>query len=180
MREQREVGKVALVTGSTRGIGRATVLTLARAGFKVVVTGRTAHEGDGRDDSDTGKGTLKLPGSLESCAQEIEEAGGGAFAVRLDMLDRVSVRSAFESVIAHWGRVDALVNNAPHLPGTTTPLEHLDIATVDDSMQVNVINPLYLTLLCLRGMLNRGHGTIVNVSSPASFVDPPGIAGRGG
>jgi hypothetical protein len=66
--------KRALVTGATRGIGKATALALAESGWDVAVSGRTLREGDGRDDSDTGEGRL-LPGSLETTAAMVRGSG---------------------------------------------------------------------------------------------------------
>src|SRR4051812_44561045 len=102
---------VAVVTGASRGIGKATAIALARAGFDVAVTARTLHEGEGRDDSDTGGGRA-IPGSLDTTASAIESAGRQAMSVRMDLLDRYSLTAAVDTVLGGWGRIDVLVNNA--------------------------------------------------------------------
>src|SRR5205809_5044614 len=107
---------VALVTGASRGIGRATALGLAGAGFDVVVTARTLREGEGIDDSDERCAGLPLPGSIEKTAKEVRHTGRRALGIRLDMLDRTSIDHAVARVLHEWGQIDVLVNNAMYLP----------------------------------------------------------------
>jgi NAD(P)-dependent dehydrogenase (short-subunit alcohol dehydrogenase family) len=171
---------VAIVTGASRGIGRATALQLAEAGYDVAVTARTRNDGEGRDDSDVGKGTLELPGSVESTATAVEAAGGRALRIQLDVADRDAIDVAVQRVLSSWGRIDVLVNNAVHLGGTTTRLLDLAPETLERTFLVNAVNPLYLIQRCLPSMLERGGGVVINVSSGASLADPPAPAGEGG
>src|ERR1700683_259545 len=85
--------KVALITGASQGIGRATSLFLAQAGAKTVIAARSADK-------------------LTSLAGEIEAAGGEALAVPMDVADSAQVKAGFQQVTARFGKLDILVNNA--------------------------------------------------------------------
>ena len=105
---------VAIVTGASRGIGRAGALALAEAGFDVVVSARTVREGEGVAEPNSVREdvTLAVPGSLERTAQEIEERGQRALIVPMDLSDRSSVEALVPAVLDAWGRIDVLYNNA--------------------------------------------------------------------
>ena len=171
---------MALVTGASRGIGRATAIALARGGLDVAITARTVHEGDGRDESGNGA-PRPIAGSLETTAREVEAEGGRALAVRADLLDRASLAAAVDAVLDEWGRIDVLVNNAVHTgPGSMERFVDLDLAWVDAKLQANVVSQLVLIKLVLPVMLDRGEGTIVDVTSAVATTDPPAPTGRGG
>lgn len=173
----------AFVTGASRGIGKAIAIHLARAGFDVAVTARTVQEGEGREHSSTlsRSDTSPLPGSLATTAASIEEAGVRSMTVPADLTDRASVIAAADRVLAEWGPIDVLVNNGRYIgPGhmdhfVDTPLELLDL-----HLEANVMAPLALTKQFLPGMIERGSGTIVNITSGAGYHDPPKAAGEGG
>lgn len=173
----------ALVTGASRGIGKAIAVHLARAGFDVAVTARTVSEGERREHSSTlrSSDTNPLPGSLSTTAELIEAAGVRALTVPADLTDRASVIRAAETVLAEWGPVDVLVNNGRYIgPGhmdrfLDTPLELLDL-----HLEANVMAPLALAKQLLPGMLERGSGCVVDISSGAGTHDPPAPAGEGG
>ena len=95
--------RTALVTGASRGIGRAIALALAGDGYDVAVTARTVREGTGQ---------FGLPGSLERTVAEIEALGRRALAVPLDLLDRDALVPAVDRVLDEFGHLDVLVNNA--------------------------------------------------------------------
>src|SRR5579871_4642140 len=140
--------QVAVVTGASRGIGRAGALALAERGFDVAVTGRTVHEGEGR------AGSVVLPGSLEKTAREIEERGRRALPVAMDVTDRASVRAGFERIIGEWGRVDVLVNNAPYSgPGADARVLDIDPDVATRIVEANYVNQLVLAQLALPHML---------------------------
>src|SRR5205085_9186927 len=98
--------RTALVTGASRGIGRACSLHLAKAGFDVVIAARTIKE----DRSKTTRGP-HVPGSLERTAEEISELGRRAFITPIELLDRASCRTAVDSALNEFGHINVLVNN---------------------------------------------------------------------
>jgi NAD(P)-dependent dehydrogenase (short-subunit alcohol dehydrogenase family) len=173
----------AVVTGASRGIGKAIAIHLARAGFDVALTARTLQEGEQREHSSTlqRSDTSPLPGSLEMTAQAVAQAGAKSLVVAADLTDRPSVNAAADRILAEWGPVDVLVNNGRYIgPGhmdrfLDTPLELLSL-----QLEANVMAPLALTKKFLPGMLERGSGTVVNITSGAGYHDPPAAAGDGG
>jgi len=172
--------RVALVTGASRGIGRASAIALAATGLDVAITARTVREGEAFDESGSVRGE-PIPGSLETTAREIEDAGGRALAIRADLLDRASLVAATEQVLAEWGRVDVLVNNAVHTgPGSMERFLDLDLDMVAVKLEANVVAQLVLIKAVLPGMLQRGAGTIIDITSAVATSDPPAPTGEGG
>ncbi|HUJ65712.1 MAG TPA: SDR family oxidoreductase [Acidimicrobiales bacterium] len=179
MPEQR----VALITGASRGIGKALAVYFARAGFDVAVGARTLQEGEAREHSSTIKAsnTKPLPGSLASTATLVEKEGRQALPVYLDLLDRVSLGSAVTSVLDRWGRVDVLVNNGRYIgPGHMDRFMDTPIELHEKHLEANVLAPIILTRLLLPQMLERGEGYVMNITSGAGTADPPAPAGAGG
>ena len=173
-------GRRALVTGATRGIGRSTALALAEAGWDVAVTGRTARRGEGRDDSDTGGGR-PLPGSLEETGEGIRSHGRRALELVADLHDQEGLRTAVARVEEAWGGVDLLVNNAVDTaPGSMVPILELTVDQLEAKLAANAVAPFVLIQAVLPGMLARGGGTIVDVTSHTATADPPGPVGQGG
>lgn len=172
--------RVALVTGASRGIGRATAIAFAEAGFDVAVLARTQHEGTAKDDSDSGAGRA-LPGSLESTAAEVEQRGCRALPLVGDLLDRASLVQAATQTVAGLGRIDVLVNNAVDTgPGSMLPLLDTTIEQFETKVQANYLSQLVLIKAVLPTMLEQGAGTIVNVTSHTASNDPPAPVGSGG
>jgi NAD(P)-dependent dehydrogenase (short-subunit alcohol dehydrogenase family) len=172
-------GKVALVTGASRGIGKASALALATSGFDVAVGARTLAEGEGRDDSlQTAR---PVPGSIETTCALVEERGARSIGVRMDLLDRSSLLDAVARVLDQWGRLDVLVNNAVHTGrGSMERFAELTIPMLETKLQANVVSQIVLIKAVLPQMLDRGSGTIVNVTSAVAVSDPPAPAGAGG
>ena len=173
-------GRRALVTGATRGIGRATALALAGAGWDVAVTGRTVHRGDGRDDSDTGAGR-PLPGSLEETGEGVRDLGRRCLELVADLHDRQGLAAAVDEVEQSWGGIDLLVNNAVDTaPGSMVPILDLTVGQLEAKLAANAVAPFVLIQAVVPGMVARGGGTIVDVTSHTATADPPGPVGQGG
>lgn len=173
----------ALVTGASRGIGKAIAVHLARAGYDVAITARTVNEGESREHSSTlhRSDTSPLPGALASTAALVEKEGVKSLVVPADLTDRASVFAAADKVLADWGRVDVLVNNGRYIgPGHMDAIEETPLELLEAHLQANVMSPLALIQRVLPGMLERGSGTVVNITSGAGFHDPPAKAGSGG
>jgi citronellol/citronellal dehydrogenase len=153
-------GQVALVTGSSRGIGRFIADELAAAGADVVIAARTEVESD-----------PKLPGTIYSAAEEVASASGvRTLAVRMDMTDDAQVQAGIERAITELGRLDILVNNAGIMapaPFLQTPVKRWDLI-----WRVNVRGAIVAIQAALPHMLERGSGTIINISSRGA--DMPG------
>jgi NAD(P)-dependent dehydrogenase (short-subunit alcohol dehydrogenase family) len=171
--------RVALVTGASRGIGKATALALARTGLDVAVTARTVHEGDGVDDSDGSE--RRIPGSLDTTAAGIEAVGRRALPVTMDLHDRATLGAAVERVLDEWGRIDVLVNNAVDTgPGSMSRFLDTPLEAFAAKLDANALAQVALVQLVLPGMLERSTGRIVNVTSAVAITDPPAPAGEGG
>lgn len=177
------VRRVALVTGASRGIGKAIAVRLAREGYAVAVTARTVHEGEGREHSSTlaRSDTSPLPGSLDATARSIRDAGGEVLALPADLLDRDSLRAAVATLLDTWARVDVLVNNGRYVgPGHMDRFLDTPIEVLDAHLQANVVAPMLLAQLVLPGMVERGGGTVVHLTSGAGMREPDAPAGAGG
>lgn len=160
-------GKVAVITGASRGIGEAIALRYAQEGAKVVVSARTVEEGD-----------HILPGSISSVVDRIRKAGGEATAVRADIAnadDRVNLIEATERA---YGPVDILVNNAAVT--YFIPVEEFPEKRFKLMFEVQVYAPFHLAQLVLPKMRERKSGWILNISSHAALHPPLTSGGRGG
>ncbi len=167
-------GRVAFVTGASRGIGKASAIALARAGFDLVLTARTVHEGQAADGS-------SLPGSLETTAEAVRAEGREALAIRLDLLDRASIDAALDETFDRLGRIDVLLNNAIYTgPAAMQHVTELLAADVSTLFEANVFAQLHIVQRVLPRMIDAGGGTIIDMVSAAGMMDPPAPAGRGG
>lgn len=170
----RAMQKTALVTGATRGIGRAIALELGRAGFAVVVTGRTLREGSGQHD---GLGQ-PVPGSVESTVAAIEEAGGTALGLRLDLLDRGSIDAAMAETMARLGRLDVLVANGIYQgPMARQTMMEVDLADAERATMGNFVNQFHLCREAIRIMQPQGGGRIILMSTASSAMPAVGSSG---
>ncbi|MDT7944226.1 MAG: SDR family NAD(P)-dependent oxidoreductase [Dehalococcoidia bacterium] len=148
-------GAVAVVTGASRGIGKATAIALAREGATVVVTARSAEGAPS-----------KLPGTIHETARLIQEAGGRALAIPCNVADEGEVEAMARRVLEELGRVDILINNA----GVSYPASFLEtpIKRWDLVLNVNLRGTVLCTKAFLPHMVERGSGKVINVSSGAA------------
>jgi len=168
------MGKRALVTGASRGIGKAISIALAEAGYDVALAARTLRAGDPTyEHSQTvhKRDVRPLPGSVEETAAEVRERGRDALPLRLDLTDLASVEEAIGTLLDSWGGVDVVVNNGRHIgPGLMDEILDTPIEQYRLFVEAHAIAPIRIAQLLLPGMLERGSGTFVTVSSSAGTV----------
>lgn len=161
-------GRVALVTGASRGVGQATALELARRGADLVIAARTV--------SDPVPG---MPGTLAETADAARALGREVEVVAADLNDPASVSHLAEEALSWKGRVDVLVNNAAFLGRAAYHnLDELELKNFVRQFQVNVTAPFILSKALVPSMRASGGGVIVNVTSGAGIIgqyDTPGI-----
>ena len=162
-------GKVALVTGASRGIGEAIAARLAMEGARVAVSARTETTGES-----------KLPGTLEDTVARIKKAGGEATRIKADLAQSADRERLVAACVATYGPVDILVNNAAIT--YFMPVSKFTEKRFKLMMEVQVFAPFHLAQLVLPSMRQRHTGAIVNISSPAGIHPKPPYenAGRGG
>jgi NAD(P)-dependent dehydrogenase (short-subunit alcohol dehydrogenase family) len=146
-------GKVVMITGGSRGLGKAMALEFARRGAKVVVASRKLDE-------------------CERVADEVRSLGTEAMAVGCHVGQWDSLEGVVEQVIGRFGRIDVLVNNAGMSPLTPSLLETSE-ALFDKIIDVNLKGPTRLTALVGTKMGDTGGGSIINISSLASYRPSP-------
>jgi short-subunit dehydrogenase len=144
--------KVVLITGASSGIGQALAVELGKRGARLGLTARRAEE-------------------LLRVADEVGRAGGEALALPADVRDPEALKEATERVRARWGRIDVLIANAGM--SSTAAATRLNAGEVGDVITVNVIGVVNSVAAVLPGMLERGSGHLVAISSLASYRGMP-------
>lgn len=150
-------GRVALVTGASRGIGKGIAQELASQGAVVYGTGRTLNEGD-----------AELPGSLPGTIAEIQADGGQAIGLACDHRDDAAVEAIFEQIAGEQGRLDILVNNAFLLPeglDPKAPFWETPISYWDDMIDVGTRSAYVASWHAAKLMTPAGRGLIAHISS---------------
>ena len=148
-------GKVAVITGASRGIGRAIALRLARAGAKVVVSSRKLEH-------------------VQAVADEVEAAGGEALAIQAHVGQADEVQALIAQTMERWGRIDVAVNNAgtnPHFG----PLLTADEGQLDKILDTNLKGAFRMCKAVAPHMEAQGNGKIINVASIAGLRPSPGM-----
>jgi citronellol/citronellal dehydrogenase len=154
-------GRVAFITGASRGIGRAIALALAENGCDIVVAAKSTES------------TELLPGSINHTAAEVERIGRRALPVQVDVRNDAMIARAVGKALDEFGRIDYLINNAGALHWRSlleTPMKRFDLV-----MGVNARAAFACTLAVLPHMIERGYGHILMMSPP---IQPEAAAGK--
>jgi NAD(P)-dependent dehydrogenase (short-subunit alcohol dehydrogenase family) len=160
-------GKVAIITGSSRGIGRAIATGFAKEGASVVVAAKTEIENP------------QMPGTIHKTAEKIRSLGGRALPIKCDVTNEQNVTEMVQHTLAEFGRIDILVNNAGtafYFPVIETPLKRWEIV-----LKVNLTGAFLCSKAVLPTMIEQKSGCIINISSLAaderdSGTVPTGLA----
>jgi len=163
MIRQRELdltGKVVVITGASRGVGKQSALDFAQRGAHVVLAARTVDEDPG------------LPGTIGETLRSIEAAGGQAIAVATDLAQEDDLKALVDAAVGRFGGVDILVNNAAATTGEIWGKSFLDLTREEWLYQfaVNTHAPFTLTQLVVPIMERRGGGRIINLSTGSGEV----------
>src|SRR5215468_1517967 len=145
--------KVAIVTGSSRGLGLASAMGMAEHGAKVVICGRK-------------------PDACSAAVAQIQAAGGEAMSVPCNIGRKEELQHLVDATLARWGRIDIVMANAAIHPWVGSVLDLKD-ETFNKFMQVNVQSHIWLAQLTVPGMLERGYGRFIVVASVVGLLGDP-------
>ncbi|OPY76305.1 MAG: 3-oxoacyl-(acyl-carrier-protein) reductase FabG [Syntrophorhabdus sp. PtaU1.Bin153] len=153
--------RVVIITGASRGIGKAAAFRFAEEGAKVVVAARTETTGI-------------VPGTIYETVEEIKQKGGEALAVKVDVGIKQDIDNMAKQAVEHFGRIDVLVNNAAAFPSKPyTKFPDPDEEEWDRLMNINLKGYYLCTFAVIPFMKAQGKGKIVNISSDAVFSADP-------
>jgi citronellol/citronellal dehydrogenase len=153
-------GRVAIITGASRGIGRAIALGLARYGCHIVVAAKSVESSE------------RLPGSIHTVAKEVEALGVSALPMQVDVRDADQIEAMTAQAVRRFGRIDILINNAGALwwkPVLETPAKRFDLV-----LGVNARAAFLASRAVLPYMMERKWGHIINMSPPIDLKITPG------
>jgi citronellol/citronellal dehydrogenase len=149
--------KTVFISGASRGIGKAIGLRLAKEGANIIVTGKTDEPHP------------KLQGTIHTAAKEMEEAGGQALAVKMDVRKEGEVQNAVEQAVEKFGGIDIVINNASAIVLANT--ESLPMKRYDLMMDVNVRGSFLTVKTCLPYLKDSDHAHILTLSPPHPMAD---------
>ncbi|WP_017653862.1 SDR family oxidoreductase [Fortiea contorta] len=141
--------QVVIITGASRGLGRATALLFGKEGAHIIAASRSSSE-------------------IEQIAQQIRDAGGSAQAIPADITDPIQVLNLFQRVDEYYGKIDILINNAGI--GLFGPVEELTDEALEQMLAVNVKGTVYCSQAAFKRMKQARSGQIINILSTASKV----------
>ncbi|XP_037931397.1 hydroxysteroid dehydrogenase-like protein 2 [Teleopsis dalmanni] len=148
-------GRTLLITGASRGIGKAIALKCAKDGANIVVCAKTAEPHP------------KLPGTIYTAAEEIEKAGGKALPCIVDVRDEAQVRTAVSEAVSKFGGIDIVVNNASAI--SLTPTLGTEMKRYDLMHNINTRGTFLVSKECLPYLLKSNHAHILNISPPLNL-----------
>lgn len=148
-------GAVALITGGSRGIGKAIALRLAKEGAHVAIAAKTAEPHP------------KLEGTIYSAAEEIEQAGGKALPLQVDIRHEEQITAAVQQTVETFGRLDILVNNASAI--ALTPTEQTEAKRFDLMHDINIRGTFLMCRHCIPYLKKSGNAHILNLSPPLNM-----------
>lgn len=164
------MNKVALITGASRGIGKAICAHLALQGYDIIVTSRSVQTRD----------VTPFPGTIMETASLVESLGARALPVKCDVGKPEDVQGAVEKGIETFGRIDLLVNNARHEgPSMWGMFVDLEPEEVTASVHCNLLGPALFCRLAAPHMIEQGGGMIINVTSGVLHAARPVVPGNG-
>lgn len=155
--------KTVFITGASRGIGKAIALRLAADGANIVIAAKSVIEDP------------RLGGTIYSAAEEVEKAGGKALAIQLDIRDEAASKAAMEQAAAHFGGIDALINNASAI--NLLPTEKTEPKRYDLMHDINVRGTFFLCQAAIPFLKKSSNPHIITLSPPLS-MKPKWFAGH--
>src|SRR5688572_2975655 len=148
--------KTVFITGASRGIGKAIGLRLAKEGANIIIAAKSVEENP------------KLGGTIFSAAEEMEKAGGKAFAVKCDIRFEDQVQEAVQKGAEHFGGIDILINNASAI--SLSPLENTTVKQFDLMHDINVRGTFFVSQACIPHLKKGNNPHILTLSPPLNIA----------
>ena len=162
-------GKVALVIGASRGMGKRMALELAGQGADIAVGARTDRPG-----------LSEVSGTIAQTADEIRALGRRALPVRVDLADSSQIEEMHRAVVDHFGGIDILVHSVQYMgPGYLSHFLDTSPEQLEAQLRVNLLSAIHATRLAVPDMIERGGGTVVLISSQAAVFETGNMPGEG-
>jgi len=169
-KSKASASKVALITGASRGIGKAIAAHLALQGYQLTLAARSVRDRD----------VTPFPGTIMETAALVESLGATAFPVRCDIESADDIRNAVDKTLEHFGRIDLMINNARYEgPAHWEALAAVDINEMDKLFAANLRAPLHFCKRVVPQMGKQGGGMVINVTSASATLENPNMPGAG-